>query len=328
MTHHRAPRAFTLVELLVVIGIIAVLIGILLPTLNGVREQGRSVSCQSNLRTLGQAMFGYASENKGSLPWGLCYEAFDPITGAPVTGRSQVYTWNFLLNKYLFPRKNALYNLGGLSPAFQCPSVDRNFFEQWTDYGFHSVAMPSVVHETGRSTFLGYVALPVARRPVTPAKQNRLYNDNAVLWDTFANGTFQLVSPNASGGPYNLYGYSFSFIDGGQLTDGTDDSLRYRSLGADANAGDWGLGQDKPIYIAANSGAFQLQNSDDADNTGFWNVQYGAARFRHKKNTECNVLFADGSVRPTTIKEKQKTPIGALDNDFLRKYIMIKPPTK
>jgi prepilin-type N-terminal cleavage/methylation domain-containing protein len=60
--------AFTLVELLVVIGIIALLIGILLPTLAKAREQSNRTACLSNLQTLGRAMFLYAESNNGWLP--------------------------------------------------------------------------------------------------------------------------------------------------------------------------------------------------------------------------------------------------------------------
>lgn len=61
---HR-KRAFTLVELLVVIGIIAVLIAILLPALARARESAESLQCANLMRQIGQAMIGFASQNDG-----------------------------------------------------------------------------------------------------------------------------------------------------------------------------------------------------------------------------------------------------------------------
>lgn len=75
-------RAFTLVELLVVIGIIAVLISILLPSLARARQAATKISCASNMRQIMLGMLMYANDNKGDIP---------PML---TSGSNTLYSWN------------------------------------------------------------------------------------------------------------------------------------------------------------------------------------------------------------------------------------------
>lgn len=72
-------RGFTLVELLVVIGIIAVLIGILLPVMKRVRESANRTVCGAQLRDIGNVFQMYLTANKGKLPY------LNPLPGDPTS---------------------------------------------------------------------------------------------------------------------------------------------------------------------------------------------------------------------------------------------------
>lgn len=63
---HKRPKGFTLIELLVVIAILAVLMGILMPTLNRIKKQARKVACQVNLKQWGLYWKMYCDENNGN----------------------------------------------------------------------------------------------------------------------------------------------------------------------------------------------------------------------------------------------------------------------
>jgi type II secretory pathway pseudopilin PulG len=76
----RPRRAFKLVELLVVIGILALLIAIVVPTIVRLRQEGRRPRCPSNLRQIGQAIMLYMTENKGQFPR-TTYRVHDTLGG-------------------------------------------------------------------------------------------------------------------------------------------------------------------------------------------------------------------------------------------------------
>lgn len=292
MTRRRL-RGFTLVELLVVIGIIALLVSILLPSLNQARQAANLIDCQSRLHEMGQALMIYTSESKGLLPWAVVQNNAAWTDHSLPNPRMQedYWWWMFTLGQEM--SRNSIVGQDGFVHNLSAVFHDKDTIDPYgqpPNWISHYTCNPRIFYQANDFDYApqffsnGGMALlsPQNRsqRRITSVKD---ISDVFVIWDgpQYAGASFNSypIAPNMDADAW--------FSTSGYCLGAPFPSFKWDRAIPPGSGGSAGITNGKALQKTLNidlKADFSLL--PDGDSTDL--------RFRHKMNTTLAALCLDG----------------------------------
>jgi prepilin-type N-terminal cleavage/methylation domain-containing protein/prepilin-type processing-associated H-X9-DG protein len=302
-------RGFTLIELLVVIAIIAILIALLLPAVQKVREAAARTQCQNNLKQIGLALINYADSNQSKMaPGGYynwddkgtwqvyilpyieqagLYKTIETAAGGPLmTTTNSVAVARNKLNGSNPPGPFVMELSHQKIPNYRCPSDDTEA-QIGNGHGMNYIGSlgPQCIPAECVNAYLSYCNQPAWGYTTSPDHGNT-------------------VQANEVRGLFNRLGALMRFP--ASIPDGTSNTIMVGEQLANSsdhtrwndwwhyNGGASHAGTNVPINFQVKGGTSFYYDNCAADHARNWNVSWG---FRSRHSGGALFAFADGSVQ-------------------------------
>lgn len=218
-------RAFTLIELLIVMSIVAILAGMLLPAISQVRASVRSAVCVGNQRQVAMALITYSADWKGGLPYGINTalgwswdrSIVDQLNGNPLTalGKRRVLICpedNRATSAVIMPRS---YSSSGIAwadplwgwagsdrsnslPRFTSPGTTILLYENWTQY----TSMPAMSYQW-QGAYSYNVGWSIATDIPKGVSRAPYYHGGRMVF-SFADGHIEVLDPTTVYGMWRI----------------------------------------------------------------------------------------------------------------------------